>query len=141
VELTFLPHWVLVRLSNDPRRRVLLNLALTATLLLIFFAVLNAERALPVIPHVCLMQWLLSVPCPGCGIVTSLAALVHLHFREAYRANPAGPVLALHLLLQMAFGTVGAMSSDRQKAMLLVVRSSSYAALTVLLLVWVFRTL
>ena len=141
MEITFLPNWVLGRLSSDPRKRVLLNFALSATLLLIFFAILNAERALAAIPHVCLMQWLLSVPCPGCGIVTSLAALAHLHFREAYRANPAGPVLAFHLLLQMASGTVGAMSSDRQKAMLSVVRASSYAALTGLLLVWVIRTL
>src|SRR5271165_5019583 len=32
-------------------------------------------------------------PCPGCGLTTSFTALLHGHFRDAFKANWFGPAL------------------------------------------------
>ena len=54
----------------------------------------------PWIPHLCLMRTLLHLPCPGCGVTSSLRALLHLRPLAAWQANPAGIMLGLFLLLQ-----------------------------------------
>lgn len=38
----------------------------------------------------CLFRALFSLPCPTCGITTSLAAVIHGDFALALRAHPAG---------------------------------------------------
>lgn len=93
MEIAFLPHRLLDCLAIEPRTQLALNYAMSAMLLLVLFAVSASERGLSLIPHVCLMQWLLSKPCPGCGITTSLFALSHHHFDLAWQANPAGRYL------------------------------------------------
>jgi hypothetical protein len=47
------------------------------------------------------------IPCPFCGMTTSVEATAHLRFRDALAANPAGLVLvaaALWLLLRRPAG-------------------------------------
>ena len=141
MEIAFLPQSFLIRLSDDARTRLMLNYAMSGTLIILVCAMFGNAPVFGEIPHVCLMQWLLSVPCPGCGITTSLLAVAHQHVGVAWRANPAGPVLSLHLVLQAILGTVGTFSSRRQQAALVMLRTSSRVALAIVLFVWVFRIL
>jgi hypothetical protein len=39
------------------------------------------------------------VPCPFCGMTTSVEATVHFHFADALAANPAGIVLVIVALV------------------------------------------
>jgi Protein of unknown function (DUF2752) len=61
-------------------------------------AMLTAAAVLPALPGhpgiVCPLRALTGVPCPLCGMTTSVEDTVHLHLREALAANPAG-VLAV----------------------------------------------
>jgi Protein of unknown function (DUF2752) len=54
------------------------------------------------IPHFCLFQRLLGVPCPGCGITRSLLAAARCDFSAAWKFNPAGIVIWLFLLFEIA---------------------------------------
>src|SRR5436309_720730 len=60
--------------------------------------------ALPGQPHLfCPLRTLTGVPCPLCGMTTSVEATVHLHLGHALAANPAGPLavgLAVLLLVR-----------------------------------------
>ncbi len=50
----------------------------------------------------CLLRTLTGMPCPLCGMTTSVEATVRLHLRDALMANPAGIALvagAIALLL------------------------------------------
>ena len=47
----------------------------------------------------CLFRWLTGIPCPLCGMTTSVFATVQLHFGEAFAANPWGPILVAAGLL------------------------------------------
>jgi hypothetical protein len=48
----------------------------------------------------CLVRGLTGLPCPGCGITTSLLALAHGDIAGAWAANPAGLVVAALLVGQ-----------------------------------------
>jgi hypothetical protein len=76
-------------------------------------AMLAAAATLPLLPgHAslpCPLRTLTGVPCPLCGMTTSVEATVHGHFLAGLRANPAGPFLvlaALALLVRRPAGTL-----------------------------------
>ncbi len=55
----------------------------------------------PLVPHFCVMQTLMEVPCPGCGVTHALLLAFGLHFRESIAANPAGLVIASTIGFQL----------------------------------------
>jgi uncharacterized protein DUF2752 len=58
---------------------------------------LAAAVALPLVPGhpalLCPLRTLTGVPCPLCGMTTSVEATVHLRVGDAFAANPAGILL------------------------------------------------
>jgi hypothetical protein len=75
----------------------------------------------------CPLRTLTGIPCPLCGMTTSVTATTHLHLGAAVAANPAG-VLAVVI----AIGVLFAGAADR-------VRVPALAAPTVLLVMWCFE--
>ena len=95
MEILLCPKWFLNRLPLDRQSQVHLNFLLSVLMICLMAPLVSK------IPHVCLAQWLLNLPCPGCGITHSLMAMGRLQLREAWRWNPAGIVLAIYLTLQI----------------------------------------
>jgi hypothetical protein len=67
---------------------------------------LAAGLTLPMLPghpgFACPLRAVTGVPCPLCGMTTSVEETLHLHLREALTANPAGiaaVVAAIAILL------------------------------------------
>jgi uncharacterized protein DUF2752 len=60
-------------------------------------AMLGAGLLLPVVPGhpslVCPLRATTGVPCPLCGLSTSVEETVRLHLADAFRANPFGLLL------------------------------------------------
>jgi hypothetical protein len=91
---------------------------------------LVAALALPALPGhpglACPLRALTGVPCPLCGMTTSVEATAHLHLGDALAANPAGvAAVAIALLLLLL-----------RPARLHVHRAAPYAMLAMM---WVFE--
>lgn len=106
--------------------------------------------SLPALPHVlpviqawtdagCLMQRLAGLPCPGCGITTSLLALMHGDIGRAWQANPAGAGIALLLAGQAAVATVWLRSRARPGRGPTWLQQLDLLAIGGLLVVWIGR--
>ena len=51
------------------------------------------------IPHICLMEYFLNLPCPGCGVLTGILALMSLDFSGSLSSNPLALVIVLYFIL------------------------------------------
>ena len=99
MHIALFPEWLLDRVPIKREQSRCLNL-LCSGVLVIAVVALMLDR-LESVPHFCLFQRVLGIPCPGCGILHSLNASFHSNFRSAWKANPSGLVLALALVFQV----------------------------------------
>jgi hypothetical protein len=99
MQIALLPEWLLDGMPITREQSRCLNL-LCSGVLVIGVVALMLDR-LESVPHFCLFQRVLGIPCPGCGILHSLNASFHFNFRTAWHANPSGLALALALVFQV----------------------------------------
>ena len=91
---------------------------------------LAAALVLPVLPGhpslLCPLRTVTGVPCPLCGMTTSVEATMHLRFGDAMAATPAGIVAVLVAIVLLMW---------RPKA----IRVPLTLVFTVLALMWAFQ--
>ena len=58
------------------------------------------------LPPCAMMKWF-GVPCPGCGVTTSVTLATHARFLDAARTQPFGLVVALAIPLAAIWAVVG----------------------------------
>ena len=133
MEINIVTKWVLERLNIEENYQHHWALLLSALLipLLVPLAVY--------VPHFCLLRFLFGMPCPGCGILHSLIAMLHFNLNEAWVSNPAGVGLFLLFGFQILGRSIALMWSSTSKA---VTRFSNHAGTAVtawLFFVWCER--
>ena len=138
MEIAIIPAPLLRPFCSDPARRLQLNLGLSSLLVMICFLVIS-PASLAHIPHVCLFRSLLGVPCPGCGITTSLFALARFDMRSSVLANPAGVLVAASLMAQASVNSWMYLQRRSAAAASRLLRITAGATLPALVLVWVLR--
>ncbi|HEX8770957.1 MAG TPA: DUF2752 domain-containing protein [Acidimicrobiales bacterium] len=93
-------------------------------------AMLAAAAVLPALPGnpglPCPLRTITGVPCPFCGMTTSVEATVHLDVADALAANPAGIALVIFAILLLVL---------RPKS----IRVSITLAGATLALMWIFE--
>ena len=140
MEIVLVPAEWLRPFCAEAARRLQLNLAASAVIVIVFFLVFP-PGLLTRVPHECLVLALLGVPCPGCGITTSLFHLTRLDARASLAANPAGIFLAVSLVIQACGGVAGFISDRLRQVSGRVMRLWGALTLTVLSAVWAIRLL
>jgi hypothetical protein len=138
--IAFVPRFLLHRLVNDPAAAWHTNVVVSHTALLL--AIPLSPLLLDMIgnwPHTCLSRQLFGVPCPGCGITTSVGYLSQSKLAESFAANPAGIVLVMCLLLQLLLHTFALQRCKHRRLCNLLSRRISVCGLSALLIVWLCR--
>jgi len=133
MEIYLLPNWMLERLAISPSRRLHLNAFASALLALL------AAPMLVRVPHICLFQYFLHLPCPGCGITHSLISMERLDLSGAVCANPAGLFVAAFLGLQLVARPVGLFVEGWETAVARMSRYASGVTVAALIFVWIWR--
>lgn len=102
-------------------------------------AVLGLVPLMSFVPHVCLVQTLFSIPCPGCGVTSALLALMHLNIKQSWQANPAGIAVAASMCFQLSLRPAAMFIPRIARHASRGSESLSLGAVSSLLLVWVLR--
>jgi hypothetical protein len=87
----------------------------------------------------CAAKALLGVPCPGCGITTSVEALVRRRFADALEANAAGPSVLLFVVVQLLLTAAAAARFLPDITIARFSRLNDRTLLGFLLLTWLTR--
>jgi hypothetical protein len=135
VEIDLCPRWALAKVGVPYEVRPHVGLLLSS------MAAMISPLLLIHLPHVCLMQRFLHIPCPGCGVLHAMTSLLRLHFVEALQFNPAGVVLASLLCLQIVARPIAIVSARTRPAINKLSKRGSTAALAALISVWILRLL
>lgn len=136
MQIALLPNRLAVRLFGEQELAIHLNYYLSAILLLIAFPLVEVVGRLP---HFCLFQKFLSIPCPGCGILHGFAALAHFDLRSAMIANPAVFLILLSILYEVLARPIAVLKPAGAR----YVSKASYFltqfTISALIVVWVAR--
>jgi len=79
----------------------------------------------------CRFEAVTHIPCPGCGLTTSFAAMAHGHPLDAFSAHPMGPCLFALTLFVAVFAPFAI--ARRYPVLALLARRETNAALSVTL--------
>lgn len=104
MEPALLPVWLTRRLPGSFAISRNINILASCSLITVIL-ISGAGIRVTAIPHFCLFQRVLGIPCPGCGISRSLLAAARFHFSAAWNSNPAGIAIWFFLLFQVAART------------------------------------
>lgn len=87
----------------------------------------------------CLAQRLFGIPCPGCGITRSVAALLRGDLRAALTANPAGLVVCAYFVAEIACWIAASLPRAQQQALLRFQRHNDRTLMVSLLAAWLWN--
>ncbi len=130
-----IPDWMLQRLGVPQKWHCDAGAFLSAGLALFLAPVLIR------IPHVCLFQIILHIPCPGCGVLHAIQSFLGFHFAAAWRSNPGGIFVAVAFMLELFLRPL-AMAWPSSGCF--VEKASGYCSsgtIAVLLCVWLVRVI
>ena len=133
MEINICPRWVLAKSGLPVEAHHHLGMFLSSLFVLLLPPFLIA------VPHVCLFQLLIGIPCPGCGVLHGMAALLKLDFASAYHSNPAALVLAALLVFQIAARPLAIKMASVRLPVAMISQRLSVVVYGSLLAVWICR--
>jgi len=133
MEINICPDWVLVKLGVPLQARTHFAYLLST------LAALALAPVLIHVPHICLMRSLLGLPCPGCGVLNAVAAIMHGHLAAGWRANPGGAGLAMLFGFQISARPVAIVWGRANRFVSCLSRHGSQAVVALLMVVWLLR--
>jgi hypothetical protein len=133
MEINICPEWLMAKLRVSPGARRPLALFVSGIVALAIAPILIR------LPHVCLMQKLLHIPCPGCGVLHGITGLLQLKIAGAMKCNPAAITLAGMFTFQIITGPVAIFSPRARPLISEISRLGSKVALGCLFTVWILR--
>lgn len=75
----------------------------------LFGLFIGGSPLLPLLPfaiyRICLFEKILGIPCPGCGICSSIHALLNGNWQQAISYNPCGPFVFITCIVLVSYFT------------------------------------
>ena len=135
MEIDFCPRWLLDKFGIGRDSQADAGLLISSVSIFILIPVMIR------VPHVCLGQWLFGIPCPGCGIMHSVLAVLRMNLKAAWNANAAGFLLAPYLLAQIFARALVLGSVVNRSVVARASRIGQYVVVVALSVVWCGRIL
>lgn len=100
MEVSIIPRFLIKKISNNNIQQVNWNILISTCLILLLIPFINIST-LNSIPHFCLFQKIVGIPCPVCGVTRSVVSLSEFNIVESFSYNPAGILIVFSLVLQI----------------------------------------
>lgn len=140
MEIAFIPRFITRRLFIDDVSQIHINILLSSAIIILFFYFLGGNSTLiGAIPHVCLVEKMTGLPCPGCGIISSLTSAANGKYFSAWQHNPAGLLLFVFVIMQIPMRYIALRRVSTSVAIIKFSRWLSVLLVVFLFLVWICR--
>lgn len=100
MDISFIPKFLIRRVSKDDTQQIHWNVLLSSIILLLVIPILSMEWV-DSVPHFCIVKETTGIPCPGCGVTRSLSSLGSMEIYKSLSFNPNGILIAFVFLLQV----------------------------------------
>lgn len=136
MQIALVPNRVAARIFGEGDPALHLNYFTSSLLVLMATPGLGFLERLP---HVCLMQALFSVPCPGCGILHAMHSLYRLDMHSAMVSNPAGLFVAVGVMTQLLIRPVAILKPNSGASVNAISQILNGVVISALMSVWIAR--
>jgi len=143
MEISIIPRWILKYLSTDFLRQndisiLLSNLILIGTFILFKNSVVDFLNE---IPHFCLIDRLLGVECPVCGITRGFCELSNGNLSKAFTLNSSTFPVALFFILQIPLRIFSLLNRHLRLKINFWSKYLSNTILVLIMVVWITKLL
>ncbi len=140
MEIAIIPRFIINKFIHDEISKIHANVLITSILIIFLLLLLNNHHVyLSSIPHFCLFQKILNIPCPGCGVTRSLLSMSNWNLSLAWQFNPAGVFLLFYIIAQVPLRIIALKFYTTQMCISQISRLSSNTIIIVLFFVWILR--
>jgi hypothetical protein len=140
MEIAIIPRFIIRKIFQDDLKQIHANILLSSLLVIIALLIAPIYSAnIASMPHFCLFEKVLHIPCPGCGITRSLFSVVRGNLFLAWHYNPAGLLLFFFTLFQIPARITALKYENTSELIFNGSRKISFFLLLSLVLVWMLK--
>ena len=135
----FLPKAITRRVGGNANESWHLNVVLSHSILLVLLFFSPALESTGHLARVCLVSCLVDIPCPGCGVTTSVVAVSKGEFTRALETNPAGVCVVAGIAAQAVFHMTALYWPRQDRRATLLSKGLGWSVLSSIFCVWFSR--
>jgi hypothetical protein len=140
MEIAIIPRFIIRRLFPEEINQIHANVLLTNILVIVLLVFWHNDYVyLSSIPHFCIFQKILNIPCPGCGVIRSLFAIAEGSILSAWKYNPAGLFLFFYFFAQIPLRIMALKSHTSKVNITKISQFGSKILISALFLVWIVK--
>ena len=140
MEVAIIPRLFLRRLLHDSASQLHANILFSSVLVLAMLVLCqNQFQQISSIPHFCVFQKTMNVPCPGCGVTRSFFSIVEGNVMLAWQFNPVGLWLFLFFIIQIPLRIVALKFKQTSDTVARFSKAASWVVICIMSLVWIVR--
>jgi hypothetical protein len=100
MHIAFIPRTFMQKHCSSESDAIHLNVIISYFLLALLIFLPNSLYFVTSLPHLCLFDFVLGFPCPGCDIIAALAALARFDFYRSLMIQPCGFAFVAIIFIQ-----------------------------------------
>jgi hypothetical protein len=140
MEIAIVPGFMIRRMFDDGQKQIHANILFSWILIILAFLILNALNIRSIaIPHFCLFRESLGVPCPGCGITSSMFAIARGDIFLSWRSNPSGLALLVFGLMQVPLRILAIKFNRMSESVFRISRLGNVLVILSLIAAWIAK--
>lgn len=141
MEIAIIPNWLIKYSSKSFCRQNDLNILISNLLIILFFLIFKNKliALLGHIPHFCLIDKVIGVECPVCGMTRAFCELSNGNLYNAYFLNATSILVVIFFISQIPLRLISLINKNKNKIINTISRYFSLSILTIILLNWIIN--